>query len=117
MSQPPIIDVDRGIQLAANSQSLYIQLLTTFVNQYEESATQLRAHFQNQSYQDALQVAHTMKGVASTLGITQLGETAKEMQNALKQEEPQVAESLMDDYEKQLIQALAEARVLISSQS
>jgi PAS domain S-box-containing protein len=80
MSEETVLNVQKGISYAANNSGLFKQLLGTFISQYDRSGEELATFFNNGQNDDAMKLAHTMKGVCSTLGMDSLSEVAKHMQ-------------------------------------
>ena len=84
---PPLpgVDIARGLTLLHNNDKLYRRMLCKFRDQVaagfeQEIRDQLDAGLQ----QDALRQAHSLKGSARTLGISELGDRAAELEAALK---------------------------------
>ncbi len=80
MSEVTVLNVEKGISYAANNSGLFKQLLGTFVSQYDQSGNQLAEFYNQGQFDDGMKLAHTMKGVSSTLGMDSLSEVAKKMQ-------------------------------------
>ena len=80
MSEVTVLNVEKGISYAANNSGLFKQLLGTFISQYDQSGNQLAEFFNQGQFDDGMKLAHTMKGVSSTLGMDSLSEVAKKMQ-------------------------------------
>ncbi|MFT4926277.1 MAG: PAS domain S-box-containing protein [Phenylobacterium sp.] len=110
MSQEPILNAEKGITYAANNVDLYKKLLGTFISQYEASGRQLQTMFDNGESDDAMKLAHTMKGVSSTLGMDSLSDVAKGMQFSFANEELTDMGNTIARYEALLQQAITEAR-------
>jgi CheY-like chemotaxis protein len=110
MNEVSVLNVDKGISFAANNSDLFKQLLGTFVSQYEESGQQLQAMKNNAEHDDAMKLAHTMKGVCSTLGMDSLSEVAKKMQFAFANNQLAGIDDDLLRYNELLAIAIREAR-------
>lgn len=110
MTEDKVLDVDKGIAFAANNAALFKQLLETFVNQYAQSAEQLSDLYQQANYDEAMKLAHTMKGVSSTLGMDSLSEVAKKMQFAFANQALDGIEELIAEYSRLLGCAIEQAK-------
>ena len=109
MSESSVLNAEKGISFAANNESLFKQLLSTFVKQYNLSGEQINQLYVEGQYDDAMKLAHTMKGVCSTLGMDSLSEVAKTMQFAFANEQLSQMDELISRYQGLLTQAIAEA--------
>ena len=109
MSEESVLNVDKGIAFAANNSDLYKQLLGTFVNQYQDSVEQMDGLYRAGNYDEAMKLAHTMKGVCSTLGMDSLSDVAKQMQFAFANEALDDMEQLLSSYGRLHKIALREA--------
>lgn len=110
MSETSVLDADKGISFAANNASLFKQLLSTFVQQYNESGNQIKQFYDEGKNDEAMKLAHTMKGVCSTLGMDSLSEVAKAMQFSFTNEELSQMDDLIERYQSLLLKAISEAQ-------
>lgn len=110
MTEEKVLNVEKGISFAANNSGLFKQLLETFVSQYDQSGTQLEALHNEGKYDEAMKLAHTMKGVTSTLGMDALSEVAKHMQFAFANKELDDMEQHLAQYAALLVRAIEEAK-------
>jgi CheY-like chemotaxis protein/HPt (histidine-containing phosphotransfer) domain-containing protein/two-component sensor histidine kinase len=104
-----VLNVEKGISYAANNSDLFKQLLATFIKQYDQSAEQLEQFNKEGQYDEAMKLAHTMKGVCSTLGMDKISDIAKKMQFAFGNEKLDGVAEMINDYSKLLAQAIIEA--------
>ena len=115
VSEQSVLNADKGIVFAANNKDLYKQLLSTFIGQYQDSNEQLTALYQTGQNDAAMKLAHTMKGVCSTLGMDSLSELAKKMQFAFANNELDGVDGYLEEYGKLLVIALKEAQAYCDS--
>jgi len=84
---PPMSGVDtaRGLTLMHNNSNLYRRMLCKFRDQVAAGFEQeIRRQLGAGQQQDAIRQAHSLKGSARTLGISELGDRAGELEAALK---------------------------------
>ncbi len=110
MNQESVLDADKGILYAANNAGLFKKLLGTFIAQYQGSADELQQMYKSGQNEDAMKLAHTMKGVCSTLGMDSLSDVAKTMQSAFADEELADIEQSIARYSQLLHIAIGEAK-------
>ncbi|MFT5161845.1 MAG: PAS domain S-box-containing protein [Alteromonadaceae bacterium] len=110
MNEESVLDVEKGIIYAANNAGLFKKLLNTFIDQYELSASQLLQLYESEQIDDAMKLAHTMKGVCATLGMDSLSEVAKVMQFAFANNELGGIGQHIQRYEELLGKAINEAK-------
>lgn len=63
-------DVEGALERFLDDEELYLQCLNTFST--DENFVKLKEYIDSESYQDAFDSAHTLKGVAGILGLTPL---------------------------------------------
>ncbi|HRE71667.1 MAG TPA: PAS domain-containing protein [Accumulibacter sp.] len=78
------LDAAAGLQAADGDRSLYLRLLQLFAAQHGNDGERLRAHLAADRWDDARRLAHTLKGVAATIGATTLRERALALESALR---------------------------------
>jgi hydrogenase maturation protease len=84
---PPLpgVDIARGLTLMHNKRDLYRRMLCKFRDDVAGSfALEIRQQLSAGQQQDAVRLAHSLKGAARTLGIIELGDRAAELEAALK---------------------------------
>jgi CheY-like chemotaxis protein len=89
------IDTGSGIERLGGDVRSYLRLLDKFAdNQANAMADIGRAVVEGDS-EKAIRLAHTLKGVAGTIGATKLQESATELEAWLKEDKEQLPESLL----------------------
>lgn len=66
----------------------------------DTSIPDLKKNMQEENYDEAFRAAHTLKGVASNLGMTVLQREANEMTEALRGRDIEAAKSLMPRFDE-----------------
>lgn len=80
----PFIDLSFGLSQLNGDPFLQVALLRKFANEYRTLEKRLEQKFQHCQYQEAIKDLHTLKGVCSNLGCTQLYQQCLQMETALK---------------------------------
>jgi signal transduction histidine kinase/DNA-binding response OmpR family regulator/HPt (histidine-containing phosphotransfer) domain-containing protein len=82
------LDAASGLRRAAGMSAIYLKLLRQFAVDYAAADSELAAMSSAQQWQEAERYAHTLKGLAGTLGADALQACAANMEDALKQQQP-----------------------------
>jgi signal transduction histidine kinase/DNA-binding response OmpR family regulator/HPt (histidine-containing phosphotransfer) domain-containing protein/HAMP domain-containing protein len=80
----PGIDTILGQQRVAGNRKLYLKLLGDFHRDYPGSVRAIRDAIEGKRDEEALRLAHTLKGVSGSLGAMDLYAAAEEVETALK---------------------------------
>ncbi len=87
----PGLDVTRGIGMVRGKTGKYLDLLHRFVDAHADDMERVMASLASGDTDTAVRVAHSLKGVAATLGIDRLAELAKQVETRLRTVEGIVA--------------------------
>ncbi len=81
---PPIagLDMARGLHHALGRPALYADLLRRFVAHQSDTASALAASITHNNAQSCRHLAHSLRGLAATLGATALSEAAAQLEHA-----------------------------------
>ena len=71
------VDVQHGLRILRGKQDKWISLLRSMVTSHRNDMSDLEACLQHGAPADARRIAHTLKGVAATLGANTLAEAAR----------------------------------------
>jgi signal transduction histidine kinase/DNA-binding response OmpR family regulator/HPt (histidine-containing phosphotransfer) domain-containing protein len=77
------LDVAQGLGLSNRNAALYIAMLGKFVKSQEHSAEQIQQALRNADAGTAERLAHTLKGLAASMGAAPLRNLASELEHAL----------------------------------
>ena len=77
------IDAEKGISNMRGDVVGYVRLLRQFDSTHGEDISKLNKHIDNEELEDARRLAHTLKGVAGTLGLIKLQEAARVLEEQL----------------------------------
>jgi two-component system sensor histidine kinase/response regulator len=87
----PGIDVAQGLKRVAGNRKLYLKLLREFHRDYPAAVGTIQEAIAGNRLEEALRLAHTLKGVAGSLGAMNLFADAGEIESALKAGDPEKA--------------------------
>ena len=91
----PGVDVAAALSNLPGMEHRYESLLHVFAEHHGEDAQKLQAHLASGEQRGAMLVAHSLKGVAATLGATELAAAARALETRLREEgTPPDAEAL-----------------------
>jgi HPt (histidine-containing phosphotransfer) domain-containing protein len=104
------IDTASGLRRVAGNKRLYRSLLSQFVEKQGDSSVQIADALGNGDRNLAERIAHTVKGVAGTLGMTDVQSAAAAVEKAIRDGDPAEA-MLLEDFRSRLnpqVDAIAE---------
>jgi two-component system sensor histidine kinase/response regulator len=78
------IDVQLGLRNMLGNAPAYLRLLLQLDSTHLGDMQQVKVHIDAGEIEDARRVAHTLKGAAATLGLTQLQELARQLESYLR---------------------------------
>lgn len=81
------IDTTIGLQ-HTQTKDLYIRLLKRFTINQADFSQRLSFYLESREFDDAVRLAHTLKGTAGTLGMLQLSSLAEELEHQIDQKIP-----------------------------
>ena len=78
------LDVNAGLRRSGQNQKLYLQILKQFTQDFENYEDVFNNYFTHSEWTDAERLAHTLKGLAGTLGADTITTPAANMETACK---------------------------------
>jgi two-component system sensor histidine kinase/response regulator len=99
-SAPPQIagvNVAEGLNRVAGNRNLYVKLLSQFVLQQADAATQITTALDDGDRTLAERIAHTVKGVAGNLGISDVQCAAQKVEKAIRESQDSIP-ALLDQF-------------------
>ncbi len=84
MPEMPHIDTETGIARVGGNRKLYKNLLVKFYNDYQSSATEIKALLDSGKRSDAERYAHTVKGIAGNIGADELQACAGSIEKSIR---------------------------------
>ncbi|MDP2962476.1 MAG: PAS domain S-box protein [Sulfurimicrobium sp.] len=89
------LDVESGLKRVRGKLASYLHLLEMFARGHAGDMAQLRKYYEAGAMDEALRLAHTLKGSAATLGAKALSQCALDLELALRELETQDIEVRM----------------------
>ena len=89
-----LIDTDAGLAIANNNTKLYLKLLHRFYTTNQNFEQQFRDAQQDKDASAAKRLAHSLKGVAGSIGVTSVQTAAKQLELACKQDTAAIDQQL-----------------------
>jgi HPt (histidine-containing phosphotransfer) domain-containing protein len=83
MADVVYINFEEGLKRVMNNAKLYVRLLTKF--RADTKLDELSAQIEAGDYEKAQMTAHTIKGVAANLSLTELFEKIRDMESQIKE--------------------------------
>jgi len=82
-----ILNMDEAIKRLSGQKELYLQLLKRYLEDYENVAQTIEKSLNQKNYQEAHRLAHTIKGLASSLSAKPLRDRALALETAIKNQD------------------------------
>jgi CheY-like chemotaxis protein len=83
-----------GLKRVAGNKRLYLDLLAQFAEKQGDAYTQIGDALQSGDRKLAERVAHTIKGVAGNIGITDIQSSAARVEKAIREDDPGISQAL-----------------------
>jgi len=90
----PGVKVTEGLNRVAGNKQLYRNLLSQFVAKQADAAAQIAAALDSGDRKIAERIAHTVKGVAGNLGVTDVHAAAQDLEKAIRENLSSTARTL-----------------------
>ncbi|MCG8552704.1 MAG: response regulator, partial [Desulfobacterales bacterium] len=84
----PGIDIDRGLHNVNGNRRLYLNLLFKFNRDYADAPQKIRALIEQDNLQEAQRLAHSVKGLAGSLGAVPLQEAGEVLESGIGEHKP-----------------------------
>lgn len=98
----PGIDNQTGLTMTGGKPEFFLKMLGKFANSYANAAEDITQMLTDSDFESAVIKAHSIKGVAGTLGAKQLHAIAGDLEAALKNDPQNVDAALFDAFSKEL---------------
>jgi CheY-like chemotaxis protein len=79
------VEIKQGLQRVAGNKRLYADLLRQFALKHADAAAEIAAALDKDNREDAGRMAHTVKGVAGNLSITEVHAAAQQLERAIRE--------------------------------
>ena len=98
----PGINIEKGLKTVIGNEKLYRNLLGKFLASNGDVVTEIKDTLKSGDLETAARLAHTVKGVAGNLGAEELFPVAADLEKAIKQEEMDGLDDLIDRFGEHL---------------
>ena len=85
------INIADGLKRVAGNKRLYRDLLAQFAAKQGDAAAQISAALESGDIKLAERIAHTVKGVAGNIGITEVQSAAQKLEKAIRDDADNVS--------------------------
>lgn len=111
------LHVDNGLALIHGNEKKYIHILRLFLSGHSDDIEQLKSLLGAGDFVTARQLAHALKGVAGNLGANTLSQLASELEQALKQSDLPLAQTLLKMLDNHMHPFLMELSLIMGTSS
>ena len=102
-----VLDTVSALNRLGNKNDLYLRLLAEFQKGYSGSVPAIRAALLTEDLELAGRLAHSLKGVAGTIGADELRESARQLETAIAASNAPIFEALLARLEQKLVLVIA----------
>lgn len=110
------IDIDAGLQRVGGNPQLFRKLLGEFYLDHGEDISAIRSALEQGDNDTAKRLAHTIKGVAATIGADELNIRAKQLESAIGQGQMDGVADLVEQLTRVMTPVLEALSGLVSAQ-
>jgi len=104
--EPPVLALEQALARLSGHRTLYAQMARMFAQEQGDSVRHLREALRQGDRLEAARTAHTLKGVAATLGAEALSAISSQLERALKRQSDEHEVQAISD---RLVEALDQA--------
>lgn len=98
----PGIDNQTGLTMTGGKPAFFLKMLAKFANSYSSAAAEITQMLADGDFESAVIKAHSIKGVAGTLGANTLHGIAGELEAALKNDPLNVDTAIFASFSQEL---------------
>jgi two-component system, sensor histidine kinase and response regulator len=113
----PGIDMEIGIRQVGGNRKLFAKLLKEFHQDYHNVVPKIKEHFTKEEDDHVLRLAHTVKGIAGSLGAKELHVAVRDFESAVKDSRSDDYSALLQQFEAQLQPVLQGISVMLESET
>ncbi len=114
-SDVSVLDVKKGMSHVDDDEDLYCSILQKFCDSREHTVDEIKQAIANDQLREALRMAHTLKGIADTIGAPALVEAALDLERVFHMGKIEESNLLYVTAEAELKKAIAAARACLNS--
>jgi len=105
------IDKESALLRLMDDTTLYKKMLTMFVDSRSDDVKLIKNALKNNQREDALRIAHSLKGIANSIGAKKLGVIAATLEATIRNEEDE--EDALSDAKDELSRVIEEGKKII----
>jgi PAS domain S-box-containing protein len=109
--QPVALDISAALKRLNGNYALLSRLLNDFVQEHEKTIEQLNVLLENQEFETAKKLLHSIKGVSANLGANSLSQSASQLEQQIKDEVALTALSLFSTTMVQTLTTIEEFKL------
>ncbi|NWK56786.1 response regulator [Verrucomicrobiaceae bacterium N1E253] len=98
-NQIPGIDFEKGLKNVGGNHKLYSKLLKDFYDDHRHDSALIASCMSSKDQAAAVRTAHTIKGIAGTIGAQELQKVSKSLESALKSSDEDAKQSAYEQFE------------------
>ena len=110
------VDVKAGLGAVNSDWKLYTKLLYNFHNRHQNIKEEIRTELEGGNLDVAQRLAHTIKGVAGTVGANRLSELSSKLETAIKNRGSDRIPDLLDRFAKEVARVMAALDTFIKNE-
>ncbi|MDP1997399.1 MAG: Hpt domain-containing protein [Gallionella sp.] len=110
----PALDPDKAIA-RMGEESIYLTVLGKFIPNQSQAVQSIQDALDTGDRNTAERLAHTLKGIAATIGAATLAETARHLENAIREEDAENYPQLIAAVATELVQAVASVEAYLQA--
>ncbi|NLY70564.1 MAG: hypothetical protein GX076_02620 [Clostridiales bacterium] len=96
----------RAIQYLGGMESLYYKHLKVFQNKYQDSHIKINRYVDHKEYEEAQRLTHSIKGLAGTLGMSELESKCQTLETALNEGRYSELHPMLLEFQSALFKAI-----------
>lgn len=100
------IDCHKAIKRLGGNNKLFVRLINDFMNDFADSAVDIRKALTQEEPEKSARLLHTLKGVAGNISARKLFITAEKLEKAIMEQSSRNYPFLLDDFENELNEVL-----------
>jgi len=110
------VDVKAGLESVNNDWKLYVKLLTNFHNRHRGVKEEIQAELERGNPSAAQRLAHSINGVAGTVGAKRLSEISSQLESTIKKDASDRIPHLLDGFAKEVARVMAALDTFIQNE-
>ncbi|MBF0287658.1 MAG: response regulator [SAR324 cluster bacterium] len=103
----PGLQIATGLTRVGGNQKTYLDILKMFQKNQRQAIQEVQEALQSQEIEQAIRLAHTLKGVAGNIGAMELHEAAKELESDIKENGINISETVFSKTQTELEQVIS----------